>query len=72
MHNVCVDKIIELCRGEFRKRNNRELEKVAVWTDNEPAQDHCRQNFVKAASVVQRNKGIQLTHRLAVVDNVKG
>jgi hypothetical protein len=72
MHNVCLDKIIELYRSEFRTRNNRELEKVRIWTDNAPTQYRCRQNFVKAASVVQRHKGIQLTHRLAVVDNFKG
>ena len=72
MHNVCLDNTISLYRKEFQKRYNRELKNVIVWTDNAPTQYRCRQNFLKVASVAERHKGIQITHRLAVVDNFKG
>ena len=72
MHNICLDNTISYYKEEFKRRNNCELESIIVWTDNAPTQYRCRQNFLKAASISERHKGISITHRLAVVDNFKG
>ena len=51
---------------------NVELKHILLWTDNAPHQYRCRQNCIKVLTVTSRHEGINMTHRLAVVDNFKG
>jgi len=72
MHNICLDKLVEIYKVIFREELNVELKVIIVWTDNAPHQYRCRQNFIKIASFAERHPGIKIIHRLAVVDNFKG
>ena len=72
IHNLSLDAVIKHYEQIFKDRFNRELKHIIVWTDNAPHQYRCRQNFIKVLSVLARHAGINMTHRLAVVDNFKG
>ena len=48
------------------------LKHIIICTDNAPYQYHCCQNVVHVVFVKERHAGIEITHQLAVVDNVKG
>jgi hypothetical protein len=72
MHNACLDHMIKLYEKQFRERLGCELKNVIVWTDNAPTQYRCIQTILKVASVLERHGGVQLVHRLAVVENFKG
>ena len=72
MHNICLNKLVEMYKVIFREKLNVELKFIIVWTDNAPHQYCCRQNFIKIAFFDERHPGIKIIHRLAVVDNFKG
>lgn len=72
MHNTCLDEIIRKYRVKLKQKYGIDLKYVIIWTDNAPHQYRCRQTFIQIASIRLRHPGIQITHRLAVVDNFKG
>ena len=72
MHNISLDALVKHYQRIFREKMNVELKHILLWTDNAPHQYRCRQNFIKVLTVISRHEGINMTHRLAVVDNFKG
>ncbi|KAL7458925.1 hypothetical protein ACHAWC_010635 [Mediolabrus comicus] len=66
MHQVCLDKILEIMNREEG------ITKFKYWTDNAPHQYKCRQTFISDASIADRHPLIELIHKFAVVAQFKG
>ena len=71
MHLTCLRALIKEYIQIFDELGH-PLECIIIWTDNAPNQYRCRQNFAQISSISENFPGINIIHRLAVVDNFKG